>query len=447
MATTISFPKPYLAEGKIHIPASAYLEEYKAKVRELRRELVMPGFRPGQVPTDVIMGRYGERFLSEILSQKFLDSLKALLGDRELFQYPFYEHTPANYQVKPPFPDYEYTFQALVIAQEPLIREAPRLLRYKYEESSEDVPLFQSYLRMVFGRLEEVERLPEQLPADKYVVLRLSWRPYEGAEALRLRWNSFIEPFPWSHLAGRQVGETFEAPPHLLSAYTEYIRSFYPDFSPLTSDSVKLTITGAAFAVPAPLEEIEEKLHIHSPEGEAPHDHGEFWRAILLRHVEQSLSELNHRLYQNQFLQAAGIEIPPNLAQFLYLLYLSTRSRENARGLDYKDFQRELAWELLFQSFLAVEPSLRVSDEELKDSVWENIQKVGELSEQSKSFVDSLKESEAAREEFISRFLQNNEGKFRRSLQEKRFEAFLREKYGEPMEQPISLKSLLLYTL
>lgn len=442
METTISFPKPYLAEGTLVIPASEYEQAYREKVRHLRRELVLPGFRPGQVPSDLVMGRYGEDILSELLAEKFLNTLKSLLGKHQLYAMPYYEHTPQVYQVKPPFPDYTYTFRALVIPNEPLLREVPPLTRYVYQEDPSDVDFFKWYMQVVFGHLEELETLPETLPADKHVILRLRWQPYEGAEPLRLRWNSLVEPFPWSYLAGRKVGDTFELPPQALSAYTEYIRLYYPDFSPLNIPSTQVTITSGAYAIPLSPEGLAARLDIQeSSSDENP------WATLTRNYATRTLKEFNERLRRAQLLHAAGIVLPQDLVQYLYVVYLSSQNRGHARPLNYTAFREELAWELLFRNLAATEPELAVSDEELKESLWQNIQGVEKVMEGADELLAKLRESEEARNNFLEVILEGRAEEFRREVQERRLETLLRERFGEPVEQPIPLKLLLLHTL
>ncbi|MCX8112871.1 MAG: trigger factor family protein [Bacteroidia bacterium] len=444
MESSIHFPKPYLAEGTIHIPASAYAEAYRHRIRELRRELTLPGFRPGQVPSDVIMGRYGEEVLSQLLADRFMKALKELLGDKQLFQYPLHQRTPETYQVKPPLADYVYTFRALVVAQEALIQKPVSLVRYAYQEAPDDLSIFQRYIQIILGRLEKLEVLPEFFPADRFVLLHLLWKPKEGGIPLQLRWNSFIEPFPWRYLAGHKVGDTFEVPPQVLSSYIEYIRVYYPEYSPITAEETKLTLTAAASAIPLSLEASEEKLHFHENPDFAPQEQ---WQKLLHHHVHKALRDLNGRLLKNRLLHAADITIPSDIAQYLYILYLASRSQANGERLDYTEFQQELAWELLFQNLVATEPALQVSQAELQETIWENIQKVGDISEESQKFLSLLRESEAARDKFIASLLERNESSLRRGLQLQRLETFLKEKFGEPTEHLLPLKLILLYTL
>lgn len=388
------------------------------------------------------MGRYGESILSELLTEKFLEALKSLLGDRRLYNIPYYERTPQAYQVKPPFPDYTYTFRTLVIPNEPLLKEFPRLTQYVYQSESSDTDFFQRYMQVVFGHLEELETLPETLPADKHVVLRLRWQPYEGADPLRLRWNSLVEPFPWSYLAGRKVGDTFELPPQALSAYTEYIRLYYPDFSPLNSPSTQVTLAGGAYAVPISLEELASRLNVQENESnENP------WATLAQNYAARTIRDFNERLRRAQLLHAAGIVLPPDLVQYLYMVYLSSQSRENARPLDYAAFREELSWELLFQNLAATDPALEVSDEQLKESLWQNMQGVEGVVEGAGELLTKLRESEEARDSFLETILQGRAEEFRRGVQERRLETVLRERFGEPAEEPVPLKLLLLHTL
>ena len=128
-------------------------------------------------------------------------------------------------------------------------------------------------------------------------------------------------------------------------------------------------------------------------------------------------------------------------------MYLSSQNRGHARPLDYTAFREELAWELLFRNLAATEPELAVSDEELKESLWQNMQGLEEVIEGADELLAKLRESEEARNNFLEVILEGRAEEFRREAQERRLETLLRERFGEPVEQPIPLKLLLLHTL
>jgi len=440
----LHFPRPYLAEGEIEIPAEAYEPLYRQKVRELRRELALPGFRPGQVPIDLIMARHGEPILLEILSERFLEALHQGLEGRKLVGYPFYIRIPEALQVQPPFPTYRYTVKVLAVPPSPLPLDGVRLVRYTYEPHPDDILLYQRHLKAAFGTLEPLERLPETPPADKELILRLRWEAPGTPEPLRLSWTTLLTPFPWSHLAGKKVGETFLVPPQALAPYTEIIRLALPDFSPLSAADIPLTLVSAAQVQPMPLEELKTQLDFA---GLSDLSEEEIWKGLLERHVTRLLEKLNNQARQAQILHAAGIQLPEDLVQYNYLLYLRQRSGQNGHLRAYEDYHADLAWQVLFASYAYHEPELQISDEELHNLVWERLKASKNLSEDTQALLRRIENSQADREAFLQAFLENDREGWRRSLQLERFDAWLNQRLGPPQERPLPAKVLFLRML
>lgn len=438
------FPRPYLAEGEIEIPAEAYEPLYRQKVRELRRDLVLPGFRPGQVPLDLIMARHGESILLEILNEQFLEALHQGLEGRKLVGYPFYSRVPEALQVQPPFPSYRYTVKVLAVPPSPLPLEGVRLVRYTYEPHPDDIPLYQRHLQAAFGSLEPLEHLPETLPADRELILRLRWEAPGLPEPLRLSWTTLLAPFPWSYLAGKKVGDTFLVPPQALAPYTEIIRLARPDFSPLHTAEIPLTLVSAAQVQPLPLEELKTQLDFA---GLSDLSEEEIWKGLLERHVTRLLEKLNPQARQAQLLHAAGIQLPEDLVQYNYLLYLRQRSGQNGHLRAYEDYHAELAWQVLLTSYTYHEPELQISDEELHKVVWERLRSSKNLSEDTQALLSRLENSREEREAFLHTFLENERESLRRTLQLERFEAWLTHRLGPPQERPLPAKVLFLRML
>ncbi|MCS7298000.1 MAG: trigger factor [Bacteroidia bacterium] len=444
METQVTFTRPYLAEGRIYIPVSAYEDLYRQRLRELRREVLLPGFRPGQVPTDVIIGRYGEEVLSSILSEIFLNTLKSILQNRTILQLPYYERSPQNFQTKPPFVPYEYSFRVLVVPQEPLLTKPVRLIRYTYESQPDEVEYFQRYMCMAFGHLEPVEQLPSTPPTDRFILMRFHWQPHQGASPLTLSWNSLAMPFAWSYVAGRRLGEVFEVPPQTLVPYTDYIRLVYPDFSPLTVNRVELVLIGALYSTPLTLEALEERLKMNEI---PPSERAEAWQKVFQYHIEKNLAQLNAKLQKALLLHAAEIWIPDELGRYLYVMYLTARSERNGSSIEYQAFREELEWEILFQNLVATEPSLEMKEEDLQEEVMKGLEALQEASPKVQELIQSLSSSDTALRQFMEGILQKSGHKIRRSLQERRLQQFLKERFGPPIEQPLSLKMLLLHTI
>ncbi|MCX7979533.1 MAG: trigger factor family protein [Bacteroidia bacterium] len=444
MSTQLRYARPYLAEGEIAVPAAAYESAYREQLRKLRRELVLPGFRPGQVPVEVVIARHGEAVLAEIVTQQFIEALDKALEGRRLVGFPYYHRHPEKYQVQPPYVDYHYHVQALVVPAEPLPLRSVARVRYTYQAQADDVALYQRILRMAFGELEPVEILPDVLPADKELLVRLRWEAPGAREPIRLSWNTLLQPFPWSLLAGKKPGDKVLLPAAALSTYAEYLRTYLPEYSPLTAGDAEAVIVSAAYARPLDMEALKKQLDFSGFQGMSEE---EIWQALLQRHIERILREWNTRAHQTALLHAADVHIPAEIVQYNYLIYLRQRTDANGHLRSYEEYQMDIAWQVLFASYAYNEPELRISDEELEAQVWEKIKRVENLSPETQALLEKLETSDEERKAFLATFVENQGESLRQAMQVERFNVWLENRLGPPQERPVPANMLFLRVL
>ncbi len=178
-----------------------------------------------------------------------------------------------------------------------------------------------------------------------------------------------------------------------------------------------------------PLEELKTQLDFA---GLSDLSEEEIWKGLLERHVTRLLEKLNNQARQAQILHAAGIQLPEDLVQYNYLLYLRQRSGQNGHLRAYEDYHADLAWQVLFASYAYHEPELQISDEELHNLVWERLKASKNLSEDTQALLRRIENSQADREAFLQAFLENDREGWRRSLQLERFDAWLNQRLGPP---------------
>ena len=69
---------------KIEIPLGDYQSRIKAYYQKLGREVKVPGFRPGKVPTSMLEKRFGPEVKQEVLTQLVSDSISQGIQDNKL---------------------------------------------------------------------------------------------------------------------------------------------------------------------------------------------------------------------------------------------------------------------------------------------------------------------------------------------------------------------------
>lgn len=68
----------------IKIAKEDYMETYEGSLKKYRKQIDMPGFRPGQVPTSVVKKKYGASILAEEIDKLLNEALQNHIKDNEL---------------------------------------------------------------------------------------------------------------------------------------------------------------------------------------------------------------------------------------------------------------------------------------------------------------------------------------------------------------------------
>lgn len=162
-------------EAKINIKmiAEDYEENYQKALKEVRKEINMPGFRPGKVPMGLIKKRYGTSIKTEeiikILEEKIEDYLE---ND---FEHRFFGRPiPAEIEEKIDFAkqtefDFEYDLGILPEIDWETILEKGEFKKHKVNVTSADFDeMIEGYRKRVYK-----DRFPEKVAEGDLVTLSL----------------------------------------------------------------------------------------------------------------------------------------------------------------------------------------------------------------------------------------------------------------------------------
>ncbi|MGB1041304.1 MAG: trigger factor, partial [Flavobacteriales bacterium] len=85
---------------KVKLTPEDYMDQYDAKIKEARKQVSEPGFRPGKVPMGMIKKKYGQSILADELNKMINDNLYKHITDNELNvlgnPIPSDEHTTSD---------------------------------------------------------------------------------------------------------------------------------------------------------------------------------------------------------------------------------------------------------------------------------------------------------------------------------------------------------------
>lgn len=84
MKATITDAESWKKVITIEVSDEEITAEFDEKLKKVRREMKLPGFRPGKVPENLIRQRYGESIRAEIIDKVIQDSYRKTIDDNKI---------------------------------------------------------------------------------------------------------------------------------------------------------------------------------------------------------------------------------------------------------------------------------------------------------------------------------------------------------------------------
>ena len=165
----------------IVVPAGDIAAERAKRLAELGRDLRLPGFRPGKVPTKVVEQRYGQAVMGEVLEQSVNKATDQVVSDRGLRPAMQPKVELVNFA---PEADLEFKVELEVLPEIPMPDFAGIAVeRLKAEPSDEQVD---KALETIASRNRKLEDVTEVKAAEKGDILVCDFvgrlAPAEGEE-------------------------------------------------------------------------------------------------------------------------------------------------------------------------------------------------------------------------------------------------------------------------
>ncbi|MDF7674939.1 trigger factor [Acetobacteraceae bacterium ESL0709] len=208
---------PTLNEGlkrafTVVVPSADLQARRDARLKEISKEIRLPGFRPGKVPLSVVKQRYSESVQGEILEKIVQDSLSKLLEEQKLrpAMQPHIKLVQQGDEGK----DLEFTVEMEILPE----FEVPnlsglKLTRLTSKAADEEI---EKSLQSIAKRNQTFATLEEKRPAVKGDVLcvdfvgKLNGEPFEGGTAqdvnVEIGGEGFIPGFA-EQIEGMSPGE------------------------------------------------------------------------------------------------------------------------------------------------------------------------------------------------------------------------------------------------
>ncbi|MDX2062822.1 MAG: trigger factor [Bacteroidia bacterium] len=365
-----------------------YQADYEASLKDYRKKVQLPGFRPGTVPASLIRKRFGQSILAEKVNQQVAKALGDylenstlnILGRPYLTQTSFQELNPEgtdtlaftfevgkmpeialNLSDLPSVEAFEVT-----VTEADLDRQIERLrVQHSHGHEAQTVEIGQDYALQ--GILQSAPRVKLALTPDAPEEVEYDYR-----RGLTL--FTALVPALKPHVVGKQVGETVEfVPSRFFPDDIEgamQLRVSVAQYHELAHQPLQYEIRALRTA---PLHELNPEFYAHIfPEAEVA-DEAQF-RAALRQKLEAEATNLS-QLYLNYHLKRVLLErhpfeLPDRILQaFFYEESEAAKNPEANFAQQYAQYREEMKLHLLRRKLQEQYPQLELTDEQFKDAV------------------------------------------------------------------------------
>lgn len=423
METHLTYTQPYLVEGKIYIPAAQYKETYENLLRQYRKSLTLPGFRPGGVPLSYVQHKYGKTLLQELLTEKVTEALKEFLGGLEkLIGLPYLHHEPE--ELSPNTDGYTYQCSLLTTPDSPMPLPTLELPSYQTQLTENDIPLLRKYLRLLLGSYQTVEALPDPPLPENVEFVAFLITTHEPS--LFTSFFSLTQPLYLNQFLGKKLQDTLSLPKTALSPHK--IRMPHLSYLDLP-ETLEVQIQGLHLYQLLPQEDFHEKYPDLTEDAA--------FLDFMHNHLQRQAQRLLHQTLRQKFFQTATVQVPDALWDINYNYYLHKTLQQNGQ-LRYSktEYIQSLLLEIWVRSH---EPTFDLSDEKVRERVWESLKENASKDPQLKPIFTELSSDPEKKQRFLQALEKAQEGLMYRARQKYLQELFWDKLLAQAILHPKTL--------
>ncbi|MCS7074465.1 MAG: hypothetical protein NZ108_08365 [Bacteroidia bacterium] len=370
-------------EYAIEIEPADYFPQYKKQLKEQARTISMPGFRPGNVPVNLVQRRYGESILYHSLNKLAIDSLTNYLKENQVqtILKPVFKPTDITLDA---YQEKTYRFE-LEIAKYPefeiQLEDLPNIPKFEVELTEDDINGILENICFASGKTEPADIVEE----NSIVEFRMRAVNEDGSYNAEL-FDSLMNGSPRlmsearkAVLLGKKVGEKFPLKLDMFGDTDEAIcRNInFPihEIDKLKATKLEGEIISVKRQIPA---ELTLELLQSSFEGEPKQSIEEYKEIIKKEFQEHYQREAMHHFafkVQSALLRKYNFEIP------YHILLANIASEHNYNSYDevfkkHPNFELDFRLAIINQKLAAKYPGLRISDDVLKSALKQQLTKL-----------------------------------------------------------------------
>jgi len=359
---------------KIKINPEDYTDKYDTALKQYRKQISMPGFRPGKVPMGVVKKKYGKSLLAEELNKMLNSSIQSYITENELqvlgSPIPSEEHDDKGDWDNPS--DFEFTYE-MGLAPD-LKTEISNKDKFDYYTIKIDDKMLDKHVKEIakrYGKLIDADVVKEnELLVGDFVELDSS---DEVKEAGIMNQSTIsLESMDKSiqkKFKGKKIGDFVVVDPHKVSGNHEDLAKMLG----ISHDEVHNIDTNFRFIIreikemePAELnQEFFDKVF-----GEGNVNSEEEFKDKIREELKGNFSQDSDRLFKrdltNKLIEKYKPTLPDDfLKRWIQLTNEKPISAEEIEN-DYTEYKKGLQWQLIFNDLIK-QNDIKVEQEEIID--------------------------------------------------------------------------------
>jgi trigger factor len=358
---------------KIKVEPTDYNDKYSEALKRTRKQVQMPGFRPGKIPMGVIKSRYGKSLLAEEMNAMLNQSIQSYISEQNLkilgSPMPKEDHVDTGNWDNPG--DFEFVYE-LGLAPK-LDVEISKKNKLEYNAIKIDKKLVDDEVDRIarrYGKVEDVEKAGENdMLVGDFVELDDSGEVVPGGVMNQSTVSlEFIDKEQTKKFHGLKVGDDLKVQPSLLAKDNDDLgRMLGLTGEALASsgDNYKFIVREVKRMEPAELnEEFFKKTFGEDGDVKTENDFREKVSSDLGKHFVSDSDRLFKRDISKAMIDKYNPDLPDEfLKRWIRLSNEKTISAEEVEK-DYAEYRKSLQWQLIFNELVSQE-AIKVSQEDV----------------------------------------------------------------------------------
>jgi trigger factor len=362
------------ARLKIKLEPGDYANQYDDALKSYRKQITMPGFRPGKVPMGVVKKKYGRSLLAEEINKVLNNSIQKYISDKELKVLGSPLPTESDQEVgdwdNPS--EFEFVYE-LGLAPELKVNISNKD-KFTYHLIDVDKKLLDTHIKDIarrYGKLSDVEKAEatDMLIGD-FVELDA-----EGEVVVGGIMNSStitletLDKDTQKKFVGAKVGDEIVVDPHKVSSNHDdlgrMLNITHEEVHDINTD-FKFMVKEVKRMEPAEINtEFFDKLF-----GEGNVKTEEEFRTMLTEELEKGFLQDSDRLFKRDITNKLIADYNPSLPDEFLKRWIQMSNEKPITPeeveRDYSEYQKGLQWQLIFNDLISQE-HIKVTQEEVVD--------------------------------------------------------------------------------